>query len=846
MLDCNRTRTAKEHCRIMSRRDKYTSELRQVLTYAREEARRLCYRVVNTEHLLLGLLKVNSPIIEGIFVSLQNSAARVSQAMEFVVGRNNRAILGEASLGPAARAILAYAEEEADAMHAPLVGVEHLLIGILREQNGTAAGVLASLDISLDKVRETIQDLTAEKIEHIRFNGRYQMRYDATPTLNQVSRDLTMAARAGELSPLIGREVELERTMQILSRKSKNNPVLLGPAGVGKTAIAEGLALRIVQERVPENLLAFRVVALEAGLLTVGTKFRGDFEERLQAIMQEIVSTPDIIIVIDELHTLMSTGVSEGSIDAANLFKPMLARGEFRCIGATTLEDYRRTIESDPALERRFQPVSVEETSALETLDILRGVRSRYADFHHLTFTDQSLVAAVTLSSRYIQGRFQPDKALDVLDEAAARVSVQRSQPPTEILHLRDEIVKVQREKDYAIAHYDFPQASALLKRERQLNLDLSQAEQDWRDERRQQLPTVGEQDIADIVVRWTGIPLAQIAGDEAQQLLNLEDDLHRRIVGQHEAVQAVAKAVRRSRTDIRDSRRPIGSFLFVGPSGVGKTELAHALAASLFGDENALLKLDMSEFMESHHVSRLIGSPPGYQGYDQPGQLTEAVRRRPYTIVLFDEIEKAHPKIFDLLLQILEEGRLTDARGQVVDFKHTIVILTSNAGTGHTLPNSIAFTADHLGRTEHQKRVQERASSRIMAAVKEMLKPELCNRIDEIVVFHPLEQKHLYKIADLMLAQTQQRLSQLSITLSVTEAARTFLVQAAYTPAGGARLLRHTIQSQLEDMLASALLNNSFTANDSVVVDLIDGNLSAYKSAEPSVKAIVHKYDAA
>jgi len=828
----------------MSRRDKYTKELREVLNYAREEARRLCYRLVNTEHLLLGLLKINDPLIEGIFVSLQNSTARVSQAMEFVVGRSNKAILGETSLGPAARATMAYAAEEAALLEAEFVGLEHLLLGILHEQNGTAAGVLASLDITLEKVREKIQHFTAEEVEQMRFSGRYLARYNATPTLNAVSRDLTRAALEGKLSPLIGREVELERTMQILARKSKNNPVLLGPAGVGKTAIAEGLALRIIQEQVPDNLLGCRVVSLETGLLTVGTKFRGDFEERLQTIMQEIVKTPDIIIVIDELHTLMSTGVSEGSMDAANLFKPLLARGEFRCIGATTPEDYRRVIESDPALERRFQPVSVGETSALETLDILRGLRGYYADFHQLAITDQALVAAVTLSSRYIQSRFQPDKALDVLDEAAARVRVQYAQPSTEILQMRDEIVAVRREKDYAIARSDFPQALAFLKRERALNLALNQAEQDWRANRQQQLPTVSEQDIADIVERWTGIPLARIVSNEAQQLLNLEDDLHRRIVGQHEAVQAVAKAVRRSRTDIRDSRRPIGSFLFVGPSGVGKTELAHALAASLFGDESALLKLDMSEFMESHSVSRLIGSPPGYLGYDQPGQLTEAVRRRPYSIVLFDEIEKAHPKIFDLLLQILEEGRLTDARGQSVDFRHTIVILTSNAGTEHTRSNNIAFTADRLRRAEHVTGIQEHTRLRVMVAVKEILRPELFNRIDDIVVFHSLGQEHLYAIADLMLARTRQRLAALSIGLQVTEAARTFLVQSAYSPAGGARHLRHTIQRLLEDMLATGLLNNSFAANDSVVVDVIDGCLNAHKLEEKSMVAVAGEHN--
>ena len=810
----------------MSRQDKYTKELRQVLAYAREEARRLCYRLVNTEHLLLGLLKLNDPIIEDVFVSFRTNTMRISQAMEFVVGRSTRAILGETSLHPTVRAILAYATEEAIAAHSELVGVEHLLLGILREPEGTAAAVLTSFAISLDRVREILHGLTDEEMENVRIIGQYQARYDATPVLNQVSRDLTMAALAGELSPLIGREAELERTMQILARKSKNNPVLLGPAGVGKTAIAEGLALCIIQERVPENLLSYRVVALEAGLLTVGTRFRGDFEERLQAIMKEIIDAPGIIIVIDELHTLLSSGGSEGSIDAANLFKPMLARGEFRCIGATTLDDYRLIMEADPALERRFQPVQVAETNALETLEILRGLRSHYADFHHITISDQALVAAVQLSSRYIQSRFQPDKALDILDEAASRVRVQRSIPPIAILQIRDEIVTVQREKDYAITHHNFAQASALLKRERQLYQTLQQAEHDLRADREQQLPVLSEQDIVAVVAQATGLPLAQIGTGEAQQLLNLEHELHQRVVGQHEAVQSVAKAVRRSRTNIGDSHRPIGSFLFVGPTGVGKTELAHALAASLFGDEDAILKLDMSEFMESHLVSRLIGSPPGYVGYDQPGQLTEAVRRRPYSIVLFDEIEKAHPKIFDLLLQILEDGCLTDARGQTVDFKHTIIILTSNAGTQHILPNNMSFVPNHLSKSERQASAHAHSRSQIMLAVKDVFSPELLNRIDDIVLFHALEQEHLQQIADLMLEQTRHRLSTQSIALHVTEAARTFLVQTAYSPEYGARPLRRTIQCLLEDMLATAILNNLFTTGDSVVVDLIDGKL--------------------
>ena len=635
----------------MTRQDKYTNELRQALAYAREEARRLCYRLVNTEHLLLGLLKLNNPVIEDIFVSLHTNTERIAQAMEFVVGHSSKAILSEPTLHPSARTVLAYATEEAAAASTELVSIEHLLLAILREQDGIATGVLNSFAVTLESVRQVLIDITGGAAKNIHASLLHQARYEATPVLNSVSRDLTKAALSGEIDPMIGREAELERTMQILSRRSKNNPVLLGPAGVGKTAIAEGLALRIIEERVPENLLSCRVVALEVASLTAGTKFRGDFEERLKTIMQEITAKPGIILFIDEMHTLLSVGGAEGSVDTANLFKPMLARGEFLCIGATTLDEYRRVIEADPALERRFQPVQVVETNFQETLSILQGLRSRYADFHHVAISDEALVAAVQLSSRYIQHRFQPDKALDVLDEAAARVHIQNSTLPNAILQQRSKIVILQYEKEHAIACRDFPLAARLLKREHQLQQELWQAEQE-RHDAVQRNAIVDEQDIADVVALQTLIPVARIAATEAQQLLHLEQEMHQRIIGQDEAVQAVARAVRRSRADIRDTHRPIGSFLFVGPTGVGKTALAHTLAASLFGDENVLLKLDMSEFMEMHSVARLTGSPPGYAGYDQAGQLTEAVHRRPYSIILFDEIEKAHPKVFDLLLQ--------------------------------------------------------------------------------------------------------------------------------------------------------------------------------------------------
>ncbi|MBA2392932.1 MAG: ATP-dependent Clp protease ATP-binding subunit [Ktedonobacteraceae bacterium] len=821
----------------MSRQEKYTNEVRQTLAFAREEARRLRFRLVNTEHLLLGLLKLKDPLIEDIFVSLHTSNERISQAMDFVVGRSNKAILSEPALHPATRTVLGYAAEEAAAVPTELIRIEHLLLAILREQDGIATGVLGSFAVTLESVREVLASLKSGGTDDLNASLKHRIRYDATPVLNSVSRDLTKAALDGEIDPMIGREAELERTMQILSRRSKNNPVLIGPAGVGKTAIAEGLAVRIIEGRVPENLLSYRVVALDVASLTAGTKFRGDFEERLKMIMQEVVGRPGLIIFIDEIHTLLTNGGAEGSIDTANLFKPMLARGEFQCIGATTLDEYRRIIEGDAALERRFQPVQVAETDFEETLAILRGLRSRYADFHRVSISDEALVAAVQLSSRYIQHRFQPDKAIDALDEAAARVHVQNSAIPDAILQRRDEIVIIQREKEHAIAYRDFPNAARLLRRERQLQQELWQAEQD-RNNALKRDAIVDEQDIADVVALQTGIPVQRVASPEAMHLLNLEQELHQRIIGQDEAVQAVAKAVRRSRVNIRDSHRPIGSFLFVGPTGVGKTALAHTLAASLFGDENALLKLDMSEFMESHSTARLTGSPAGYIGHDQAGQLTEAVRRRPYSIVLFDEIEKAHPKVFDLLLQILEEGRLTDARGQVVDFRHTIIILTSNEGTSSMPSEAMGFAFGQKNEEAFRHSTHENIRAHVMSAVQELFRPELFNRIDDIVFFHPLDIRHLHEIANLMIVQLQQRLSALSITSQVTDEARSFLVKAGYNPADGARPLRRTIQSLLEDMLAEALLRGTLIPGDSIIVDLHDNEL--YISSQEATVAAV------
>ncbi len=814
----------------MSKLNRYTQEARQAVVYAREEAQRLRHRIVGTEHLLLGILKLGDPVVEGLFASLHVSTLHVVQAVEFVVGHGNRVYTSGPTLGSAVRMALANAEREAAEVQAELVGVEHLLLGLFSEAKGVTVGILESFGVLPDVTRQQLHVLLRAGCTSNVLSHRYQFRYDATPMLNQVSRDLTQVALAGGLDPVIGREAELERTMQILSRRSKNNPALLGHAGVGKTAIAEGLALRIIQERAPENLLNYRVVALDVGLLPMNTRFRGDFEEHLKRIIQEILYAGDIILVIDELHTLMQTGGAEGSIDAGNLFKPMLARGEFQCIGATTIEEYRKTIEADAALERRFQPVYIAEATPGETLEMLRGLRARYAEFHHVTITEEALVAAVQMSSRYMPNRYQPDKAIDLLDEAAARASVQSVNAPEDIRKLREEIVMVRRAKEYAIDQRDFAAALKHRAGEMRLNAQLHELERARIITRGQQCPVVGEQEIAQVVAVRTGIPVVQVTAAEAERLLKLEEILHQRVIGQHAAVQAVARAVRRSRTDLRDNRRPIGSFIFVGPSGVGKTELARALAAALFGDERALLTLDMSEFMESHQVSRLIGAPPGYIGYDQAGQLTEAVYRRPYSVILFDEIEKAHSRIYDLLLQILDEGRLTDTHNKVVDFKHTLIILSSNIGASQLKQGSMAFTSQQRSEQERQAREIEHINSQVIPLLKRLFKPELLNRVDEVVPFHSLEPLHLRQIVDLMVASTQQRISKQGITLRVTDEARNLLVKHGYDPAYGARLLRHTVQSMLEDMLAEAILQDTFVAGDTVVVNAAKGRLEVKK----------------
>jgi ATP-dependent Clp protease ATP-binding subunit ClpC len=820
----------------VSRFDRYNLGARRALAHAREIALRLQHKTICTEHLLAGLLDANDETINGLITTLGVNVSRVRQALEFVIGKGARPSLVEPRLSPSAQLVLDLAEQEAQMDEAPEVGTDHLLLGLLREGEGIAAGVLESFGINEDRVRTQINIQKHPAGSNPAFAAEHAARYAMTPTLNMVSHDLTAAALADKLDPIVGREDEVNRMMQVLVRRIKNNPVLIGSAGVGKTALAEGLAQRIVSGIVPETLRNKRLVSLDIGLLTIGTKYRGDFEERLKLVVEEILRAKNIILFIDELQTLLGAGGAEGSIDAANLFKPLLARGEFQVIGATTLDDYRKIIERDPALERRFQPINIREATVEESVQILRGLRSRYEAFHHVRITDEAIVSAAQLAHRYIQDRFLPDKAIDLMDEAAARLRVMRSVMPSQVRQLHDQLDELENEKNAAISVRGFALASELRDREMEVREQITQRENEWWALRSEAEPSVTPEEIAEVVVRWTGIPAVQVTLEESKRLMGLESELHRRIIGQESAVSAVAKAVRRSRAELRDRHRPIGSFIFAGPTGVGKTELARALAAALFGSEDALIKIDMSEMMERHNAARLTGAPPGYVGYDQPGQLTESVRRRPYSVILFDEIEKAHGQVFDLLLQILEEGRLTDAKGRIVDFKNTIVIMTSNVGAERLTAHGVVGFTKPQAQAEAEEVDYARIRELIQPELEKLFRPEFLNRIDEIVYFHALSRPQVRGILTLMLDQTQARLKEQMITMRVTDTAQDLLAERGYNREYGARSLRRTVQTMLEDPMAEAVLARSIQAGDTVIVDRAgeqtDGDLSIKPAA--------------
>ncbi len=803
----------------MDRFDKFTDRARKVLTLAQDEAQRFNHNYIGTEHLLLGLVREGEGVAARVLENMNVELAKVRTAVEFIIGRGDRPVVGEVGLTPRAKRVIELAIDEARRLGHNYIGTEHLLLGLVREGEGIAAGVLESLGVNLDKVRHEVirvlsQSSSAGPAPEVK-------RASKTPTVDQLGINLTDAARAGKLDPVIGREKEIDRVIQILSRRTKNNPALIGEPGVGKTAIAEGLAHRIVAGDVPETLLNKRVLTLDIGSLVAGTKYRGEFEERLKKIIEELRNTNDAILFIDELHTLVGAGAAEGAIDAANILKPPLARGELQCIGATTLDEYRKYIERDASLERRFQPVMVEEPTLEQAVEILMGIRERYEQHHKVTITDEAVKAAVDLSVRYITSRHLPDKAIDLIDEAAARVRLRHATAPPALREAQKELGRISKEKDAAINNQEYEEAAALREAEATARETVETLRAEWQSTVSGDLLKVDEEEIAQIVAMWTGIPVARIAQEESQRLLNMEEALHARVIGQEEAIGIVSKAVRRARAGLKDPKRPIGSFIFLGPTGVGKTELAKALAEFMFGSEDALIKIDMSEFMERHNVSRLVGAPPGYVGFDEGGQLTEAVRRKNYCVILLDEVEKAHPDVFNILLQILEDGQLSDAKGRRVDFRNAIIIMTSNLGAKQLQTNSsLGFRA--MGDTDvaRAEASHELMKEKVAAELKQNFRPEFLNRIDATVVFRSLTVQEITQIVDLMLARVGDQMRAQQMHLEVTQAAKEHIIKLGYDVAYGARPLRRVIQSMIEDVLAEHLLLGKYEPGSTIVVD--------------------------
>jgi len=788
--------------------ERFTERARKVIILAREEAIRLGHNFVGTEHLLLGLVREGDGLAMAILKKLSVNISTLKGEVEKVVSVGTQVSpAGEVPFTPQAKKVLEYAISEARSMGHNYIGTEHLLLGLVREGEGIASLVLRDVGVTVAAAKAQAQELLGEQATKAAGTGR-------TPALDEFGVELTNMARQGKLDPVIGREAEIERVIQILSRRTKNNPVLIGEAGVGKTAIVEGLAQRIVASDVPETLLRKRVVQLDLPGMVAGTKYRGQFEERLKAVIKEIQQTGNVIIFIDELHTLVGAGAAEGAIDASNMLKPALARGEIQVIGATTMDEYRKYVEKDRALERRFQTIFVGQPSVDETIRILREIKDRYEAHHSAVITEEAVVAAARLSHRYIADRFLPDKAIDVMDEAGSRARLKSLVLPEDIREMENEVERLRQQKEDAIRTQAFEVAARLRDAERRLRAELEERRNKWKEFKTKEKIIVNDEDIAYIVSKWTGIPLYQIEEAESQRLLRMEEDLGRRVVGQEEAIRAVTRAIRRSRSGLKNPRRPVGSFIFLGPTGVGKTELAKALAEFLFGTEDAIVRVDMSEYMERFAVSRLIGAPPGYIGYDDSGQLTEKVRRRPFSVILLDEIEKAHPEVFNLLLQIFEDGHLTDSYGRQVDFKNTILIMTSNIGARQiTMHAPMGFT------TGSQEQSYAKMKETVLAELKKTFNPEFMNRIDEVIVFHPLAKEHMRKIADLMLQRLQSQLDEKRITLMMSDDAKEFLIDKGYDPQFGARPLRRAIQRYVEDLLAEEMLRGGLTEGSTVRV---------------------------
>ena len=809
---------------------RFTERAQRALQGAQQAAVAMKHPYVGTEHLLMGLMQVlddkDREMLQGI--TAEQVRAEIMNAVEL----GDTPVTGALSLTPRSKKVIDGAMAESRALGQNYIGAEHLWLALLREGEGVAAHVLMSLGVDLEEARETIlSSLSGGAAQQQGADAREGA--SATKTLDQFGRDLTQDARDGKLDPVIGRSREIERVVQILSRRTKNNPVLIGEPGVGKSAIAEGLAQRIVDGNIPELLQGKRVFSLDLASLVAGSKYRGEFEERLKNALKELKEAGNVILFIDELHTIVGAGGAEGAMDAANILKPQLARGELQCIGATTLDEYRKHIEKDAALERRFQPVTVGEPTQEEAVAILMGLRDRYEAHHKVKITDQAIQAAVSLSSRYISDRFLPDKAIDLVDEAASRVRIRSFMTPPDMKEAQEKVDAIAKEKEEAVAHQDFEKAAQLRDRERALVAEMDARRKEWERQRNAVHEEVGEEEIAEIVAQWTGIPVRQMTQDESERLLHLEETLHQRVVGQDEAVGAVSRAIRRARAGLKDPKRPIGSFIFLGPTGVGKTELCRALGEAMFGDEDAVVRIDMSEYMEKHSVSRMIGSPPGYVGHDEGGQLTEKVRRKPYSVVLFDEVEKAHPDVFNILLQILEDGRLTDSQGRTVDFKNTVVVMTSNAGA-HALESQkrLGFGSDVQTEME-RARGYEQMRDRIMKEVKNLFRPEFLNRVDEIIVFHPLQEDEIRRIAGLMVAQVQKRLLEQGIELDVPDEVVAYLAKAGFDPQYGARPLRRAIQRTIEDALSEEILAGRIHLGDRVAAS-VDGERIAFRTAAP------------
>jgi ATP-dependent Clp protease ATP-binding subunit ClpC len=805
--------------------ERFTERARQVVVLAQEEARTLKHNYIGTEHILLGLLREEEGLAARVLESLDITVERVRAQVVRIVGSGEEVTSGQIPFTPRAKKVLELALREALSLGHNYIGTEHILLGLVRENEGVAARILLDFDADSEKIRnEVIRMLSGP-------GGRRQGPGHATAgagsgsgegkksskLLDQFGRNLTKLAADGKLDPVVGRETEIERIMQILSRRTKNNPVLIGEPGVGKTAVVEGLAQRITNSEVPELLKNKQIYTLDLAALVAGSKYRGEFEERLKKVMKEITQRGDIILFIDELHNLVGAGAAEGAIDAASILKPALARGELQTIGATTLDEYRKYLERDSALERRFQQIRVEEPTIDQTVEILKGLRDRYEQHHKVQITDEALKAAGELADRYISDRFLPDKAIDLIDEAASRMRIKSMTSPPSNRELEEEIEGTRRQKEAAIEAQEFEKAAALRDKERKLTNRKRELEEEWESGESGERPSIGEEEIADIVSMWTGIPVFKLTEAETQKLMRMEDELHKRVIGQHPAIEVISKAIRRSRAGLKDPKRPTGSFIFLGPSGVGKTELARTLAEFLFGDDDAMIRIDMSEYMEKHAVSRLVGSPPGYIGYDEGGQLTEAVRRKPYSVLLLDEIEKAHPDVFNILLQILEDGRLTDAQGRTVDFRHAIVIMTSNIGAAEIARNTplgFAVSDDETGIT------YEDMKNRIMGELKKVFRPEFLNRIDDVIVFHKLQKEEIKQIVELLLLRIRASMAERELQLELTETAKDLLVEKGWDPAMGARPLRRAIQRYIEDPLADFVLREELTPGATVVVD--------------------------